>query len=84
MVTPNAKSAINELTTLFDHILEEHRFGWDHWHSLLWNLYNVRPEDLDQAPDGGGRTIRQLILHLGDGYLGYDSSVFGDGSRQLH
>lgn len=28
-------SAIRELTTLFDHILEEKGFGWDHWHSLL-------------------------------------------------
>ena len=82
MATPTSKSAITELITLFDHILEEHGFGWDHWHSLLWNLHNVRPEDWDQAPEGGGRTIRQLVLHLGDGYLGYHSSVFDDGSRQ--
>lgn len=75
-------SAVKELTTLFDHVLEEHGFGWDHWHSLLWNLHNVRPEDWDNLPNGGGRTIRELVIHLGDGYLGYTSSVFGDGTRE--
>lgn len=76
------RSAINELTILFDHVLEEHGFGWDHWHSILWNLHNVRPDDWDQAPAGGGRSIRQLVLHIGDGWLTYNSTVFGDGSRK--
>ena len=76
------RSAVNELTTLFDHILEEHGFGWDHWHSIIWNLHNVSTEEWDKAPAGGGRTIRQLIRHLGAGYLCYASSAFGDGSRE--
>ena len=67
------RSAINELTILFDHILEEHGFGWDHWHSLLWNLHNVRPEDWDALPVGGGRTIRELVIHIGRGW-----AVYGD------
>lgn len=78
----SGNAAIKELTTLFDHVLEEHGFGWDHWHSLLWNLRNVRLEDWDTVPPGGGRTIRQLVMHLGDGYLAYTSSMFGDGSRE--
>ncbi len=50
-------AAVSELVTMFDHVLEEHGFGWDHWHSLLWNLHNVEPEQWAQLPPGGGRTI---------------------------
>lgn len=76
-----SNSAIKELTTQFDHVLEEHGFGWDHWHSLLWNLHNVRPEDWDTLPPGGGRTIRQLVRHIGSGWLAYSNYLFGDATR---
>ncbi|MCO5219932.1 MAG: DinB family protein [Thermomicrobiales bacterium] len=69
------RSAIDELTVLFDHILEEHGFGWDHWHSLLWNLHNVRPEDWDTLPAGGGRTIRELVIHIGRGWIAYGDNA---------
>lgn len=75
-------TAVKELTTLFDHVLEERGFGIDHWHSLLWNLHNVRDEDWQALPSGGGRSIMEIAVHIGDGWLGYDSSVFGDGSRE--
>lgn len=78
----NNRSAIDELTTLFDHVLEEHGFGWDHWHSLLWNLHNVRPEDWNLAPQGGGRTMREIVIHVGLGWLAYGNHAFGDGSRE--
>lgn len=78
----SASAAVTELTMLFDHVLEEHGFGIDHWHSLLWNLHNVRDEDWRALPQGGGRSILELVVHIGDGWLGYDSSVFGDGSRE--
>jgi uncharacterized damage-inducible protein DinB len=82
--TINQKSqvAIKELVTLFDHLLEEHGFGWDHWHSILWNLHNVGPEEWTQLPQGGGRTIRELVVHLGVTFLMYESHAFGDGSRE--
>lgn len=67
--------------TLFDHVLEEHGFGRDHWHSLLWNLHNVKPDEWERTPPGGGRTIRELALHIGNGFLAYDNVAFGDGSR---
>lgn len=76
-----SQTAINELTTLFDHVLEEHGFGWDHWHSLLWNLHNVRPEDWDIAPVGGGRTIREIVVHIGAGWISYANRLCGDGQR---
>lgn len=74
-------SAIRELTTLIDHILEEHGFGWDHWHSILWNLHNVRPEDFDKAPPGGQRTIREIVVHIGAGWIAFANSICGDGPR---
>jgi uncharacterized damage-inducible protein DinB len=73
--------AVGELVTLFDHVLEEHGFGWDHWHSILWNLHNVAPAEWDQLPQGGGRTIRQLVLHIGAGFVAYANHAFGDGTR---
>lgn len=75
------RSAINELTILFDHILEEHGFGWDHWHSLLWNLHNVRPEDWDALPAGGGRTIRELVIHIGRGWVAYGDNALSGTER---
>lgn len=81
MAAEAGKSAINELVILFDHVLEEHGFGWDHWHSILWNLHNVRPEDWDRAPEGGGRTIRELVLHVGAGWISYANRLCGDGVR---
>lgn len=76
------KAGVSELLTMFDHVLEEHGFGWDHWHSILWNLHNVRTEDWDQAPEGGGRTIRELVRHIGAGWIAYGNHAFGDGSRE--
>lgn len=78
----SGNSAINELTTMFDHILEEHGFGWDHWHSILWNLHNLEPEQWDQLPTNGGRTIRELATHIGAGWIAYANHAFGDGTRK--
>jgi len=82
MVPTPSRSAVDELVTMFDHVLEESGFGWDHWHSLLWNLHNVRDDEWDRAPVEGHRTIRQLVLHIGDGFLSYASHAFGDRSYQ--
>ena len=81
MTNERSRAAVNELTILFDHVLEEHGFGWDHWHSLLWNLRNVEPEQWTQAPPGGGRTIRELSIHIGACFLMYEDHAFGDASR---
>jgi uncharacterized damage-inducible protein DinB len=77
------RAVVNTLMNAFDHIMDEQAsgFGWDHWHSLLWNLHNVEPEQWTQLPPGGGRTIRELVVHLGTTFLMYASHSFGDGSR---
>ncbi len=84
MTGGQSRVAINELVTLFEHVLEEtaDQFGWDHWHSILWNLHNMEPEQWTQLPPGGGRTIRELVIHLGGTFLMYENHAFGDGSRE--
>ncbi len=79
-----SRAGVNELVTMFDHVLEESadQFGWDHWHSIIWNLHNVEPEQWTQVPSGGGRTIRELVVHMGGTFLMYGSHAFGDGSRE--
>ena len=81
MSTTQSRAAVNELLIMFDHVLEEHGFGWDHWHSLLWNLHNVAPDEWTRIPPGGGRTIRELVVHMGSTFLMYGSHAFGDRSR---
>jgi len=78
-----SRAAVTELVILFDHLMEEEasEFGWDHWHSLIRNLSTVEPGQWTQPPPGGGRTIRQLVVHLGKTFLMYDNHAFGDGSR---
>ncbi|MGB3307698.1 MAG: DinB family protein [Thermomicrobiales bacterium] len=82
MSTTQSRAAVNELLIMFDHVLEEHGFGWDHWHSLLWNLHNVAPDEWTRLPPGGGRTIRELVVHMGSTFLMYASHSFGDRSRE--
>lgn len=78
------RAQVETLLILLDHTLEESatEYGWDHWHSLVRNLATTRPEDWDALPVGGGRTIRQMVRHLGRTYPMYANHAFGDGSRQ--
>jgi uncharacterized damage-inducible protein DinB len=79
-----SRAQVDALVLLLDHTLEETaaEFGWDHWHSLIRNLSTVRPEDWDALPTGGGRTIRELVVHIGGCYLMYENHAFGDRTRQ--
>lgn len=69
---------------LLDHILEEtpSEYGPDHWHSLMRNLSTVRPEDWNAVPPGGGRTIRELVIHIAAGFAAYANHAFGDATRE--
>ena len=80
----SSRAAVDALVLLLDHSMEEtaDEFGYDHWHSILWNLHNVRPEDWDALPVGGGRTIGELVPHIGLCYLMYENQAFGDRQRQ--
>jgi uncharacterized damage-inducible protein DinB len=74
---------VDTLVRLLDHILEEQasEFGWDHWHSLIRNLSTIRDEDWNALPAGAGRTIRELVVHVGRGFLAYGDHAFGSGTR---
>ena len=81
MTVTHSRGGVKELLTLFDHLLEEQGFGWDHWHSIRWNLHNVKTEEWTQLPEGGGRTIRELFIHLGVTFVMYENHAFGDETR---
>lgn len=81
MTVRSLRSGVAELLTMFDHVLEEDGFGWDHWHSLMWNLHNVRADQWDMQPPRGGRTIRELVLHIGKSWLLYSSRSFRNETR---
>ncbi len=75
---------VASLVGQLDRMLDEHdsEFGRLHWHSLIRNLSTVRPEDWDALPPSGGRTIRELAMHIGSGFPYYANHAFGDGTRE--
>lgn len=75
---------VASLVRLLDHVLEERSsdFGPDHWHSLIRNLSTVEPGDWDAVPAKAGRTIRELVMHIGQSFLSYGNHAFGDGTRE--
>jgi uncharacterized damage-inducible protein DinB len=73
---------VETLLGQFDRVLEERteEYGRLHWHSLIRNLETVRPQDWDTRAPGGGRTIRDIVLHIGQVFLAYARYGFGDGT----
>ncbi len=49
-------------------------------HSFLGNLTTLPPEALDWLPEGGGRSARDIALHVGWGKFMYDDYAFRSGS----
>ena len=47
-------------------------------HSLMANLSSVTGADLDKLPPGGGRTMRDLIVHCASVKSMYVNHAFGD------
>lgn len=66
---------------MYDHVLEEEGFGQDHWHSLLWNLNSVRADQWDMQPARCGRTIREIVIHIGQSWLLTSSRSFRSEDR---
>lgn len=61
-------------------VLTEHAYSGDANHSVLGNLANVTDDDWLWAPSPEGRTIADIVEHIGSGKYGYHSAMFGDGS----
>ena len=76
-----SRTAIEQLVFMMDSAFEGDPARPDQsWHAVLVNLNSVKPEDWDWIPPGGKRTIRRLLLELGQCKYVCDSQAFGDGS----
>jgi uncharacterized damage-inducible protein DinB len=51
-------------------------------HSLLANLRSLRDEDWRWLPQDAGRSIFDIVSHVGECKYVYDNSAFGDGSMR--
>ncbi len=51
-------------------------------HALLSNLRSVNDEDWLWVPEEGGRSILDIVQHVGECKYIYDSHAFGDGSMR--
>ena len=60
--------------------LTELAFHADPHHSLLANLRRLRPEDWTALPTGGGRTIADILEHVGWAKWMYEDCAFGSAS----
>jgi hypothetical protein len=58
--------------------LLDQAFEGDPWHSLLGNLGSVPPEGWSWVPEGGDRSIREIVEHVGSCKLMYENHAFGD------
>ena len=58
--------------------LMDSAFDGDEWDSFLGNLRSTQPDDWDWIPDGGSRTIRQIVRHVGTSRIMYDNHAFGN------
>ena len=50
----------------------------DDEHSLLANLASVRDEDWERLPEGGARSIAEIVRHAAAVKFAYESNAFGD------
>ena len=53
-----------------------------HPHALLANLASLTDEDWAWVPPGGGRSIFEIVRHVGEAKFAYDNHAFGDGSMR--
>ncbi len=72
--------AIQQLLYLMDEAFEAH--GEHGEHALLNNLRSVHDNDWRWLPPNGGRSIFDIVQHVGECKYVYDSHAFGDGSMR--
>jgi hypothetical protein len=70
-------SSSPRITQLLD--LMDAAFDGEGWESLVGNLRSSRPDDWEWIPDGGSRSIRDIVRHVGACKLMYENHAFGDG-----
>jgi uncharacterized damage-inducible protein DinB len=72
MNNPSSRIAIDTLAWLI-----EDAFQGDPSHSLLANLHDLREEDWTALPDGSGRSIADILEHVGWSKWMYEEYAFG-------
>ena len=65
--------AVSQLLWLLDEA-----FAGENWHSLVNNVKAVDERDWNRVPDGGDRSIREIVEHVGVCKIMYDNHAFGD------
>lgn len=71
--------------TAIDHylyLMDEAFSGRGDEHPLLTNLESVQDEDWRWLPDGGARSIGDIVAHVGECKYVYDNQAFGDRSMR--
>lgn len=71
------KAGIEHLLYTMDEAFEGNREA-----SLLANLNSLRDDDWLWVPPGGGRSIFDIVVHVGECKYVYDNHAFGDGSMR--
>ena len=77
MSAPNSRAAIDTLTWLI-----EEAFDGDPSHSLLANLQGLRQEEWIALPGGAGRSIADILEHVGWAKWMYEDYAFGSASMR--
>ena len=77
MSAPNSRAAIDTLTWLI-----EEAFDGDPSHSLLANLQGLRQEEWTALPGGAGRSIADILEHVGWAKWMYEDYAFGSASMR--
>lgn len=72
MKTDNSQTAIDTLAWLI-----KEAFEGDPSHSVLANLQNLREEDWTAMPEGSGRSIADILEHVGWSKWMYEDYAFG-------
>jgi uncharacterized damage-inducible protein DinB len=68
---------MRERVRTYQHMMRE-AFETGPWESLLGNLADVPEQAWSWKPEGGGRSIRSIVYHVGVCKLMYANHAFGD------
>jgi uncharacterized damage-inducible protein DinB len=58
--------------------LLDEAFDGENWHSLANNVKAVDQRDWNRIPDGGDRSVKEIVEHIGVCKLMYENHAFGD------
>jgi uncharacterized damage-inducible protein DinB len=77
MIASNSRTGIDTLAWLI-----QEAFDGDPSHSLLANLQDLREEDWTARPGGSGRSIADILEHVGWSKWMYEDYAFGSASMR--